>query len=260
MALTRQREGLRDISSLREAYKSKIETARKTSVLNIPFPSTSTVSEQPVPLNTPYQPPPPPEPIPKRSDAAPPGVKTLSSFLDIPKTLTLPEQEISTIWRLRHASNPQSLCAIIPGPAYAHIALMARKHPQFVLPVPREGQGAEMHFLQWTFPHEHVASVLFTSLAEYKLRGEFASPHTTVSLHTELLGEKGLVLAQGTVVDDRSVTVDDGKWLFMCLQKFYGIQAIKENGERRKLLLEQFTSGNPEFKVENLLDEAEKLQ
>jgi hypothetical protein len=38
-----------------------------------------------------------------------PGVKALSSFLDVAKTRTLPPTEIEAIWRMRHASNPRSL-------------------------------------------------------------------------------------------------------------------------------------------------------
>jgi ATP synthase mitochondrial F1 complex assembly factor 1 len=134
---------------------------------------------------------------------------------------------------------------------------MARKHPQFVLPVPREGQGAEIHFLQWTFPHKDTATVLFTQLAEYKLRGEFASPHTTLTLHQELLESKGLILAEGSVQDDRGMSVEDGKWLLMCLQKFYGVQAGGRS--ERKKVMEQFTSGDSGFEIQTLLDEAERV-
>ena len=259
------RDGLKDVTALREAYKNKIESLRRAAVEKTPLkpflkPQTSASA---IP-NTPFHPPPPPEP--QQSSAAnqtksnaPPGVKTLSSYLDIEKTSQLPLKEIEYIWRLRHASNANSLCAIIPSQAYAHIALTARKHPQFVLPVPREGQGAEIHFMQWKFPHLHTTNILFTSLAEYKLRGEYASPHTTVSMHTELLEPKGIVLAQGNVMADRGVSVDDGKWLFMCLQKFYGLQPEAEGSQRRKRLLEQFTQGDENFQVERLLDEAERL-
>jgi ATP synthase F1 complex assembly factor 1 len=260
------REGLKDINSLREAYKNKIEALRKEAAgqsfqksISKPQPT-----DAPTIPSTPFQPPPPPGPQSSSASSpskrtAPPGVKTLSSIIDIDKALTLPLKELEYIWRLRHASNAQSLCAIVPGPIYAHIALNARKHPQFVLPVPREGQGAEMHFLQWTFPHIHTTSILFTTLAEYKLKGEFASPHTTVNMHTELLEPKGVVLAQGQVMADRGVSADDGKWLFMCLQKFYGVQQGMDGGGLRRKLLQQFTSGDKEFQVQKLLDETERL-
>ena len=121
--------------------------------------------------------------------------------------------------------------------------------------MPREGKGAEIHFLQWTFPSPTTSTVLFTHLAEFKLRGEYAQPHTTVTHHLDLASNKGLVLLHGHVVDGRGITVDEGKWLLMCLQRFYGA----EHELRRKRLLEQFSQGDSEFKVEELLEEAEKI-
>lgn len=203
--------------------------------------------------------PPPPPPsvhstIPSSKPSNPPGLKTLSSYIDIPKTLELPQKEIEYIWRLRHASDPQSLCAVIPKSTYNRIESTARKHPQFILPLPREGQGAEIHFLQWTFPTPTTTTVLFTHLAEFKLRGEYAQPHTTVTHHLDLADLKQLILLQGSVVEGRGITVEEGKWLLMCLQKFYGGE---DKVERRKLL-EQFSHGDGNFKVEQLLEEAEK--
>ena len=167
----------------------------------------------------------------------------------------LPQKEIEYIWRLRHATDPQSLCAVIPQSTYNRIEATARRHPQFILPIPREGKGAEIHFLQWTFPSPTTTTVLFTHLAEFKLRGEYAQPHTTVTHHLDLADPKGLVLLHGNVVDGRGITVEEGKWLLMCLQKFYGAEQRVE----RKKLLEQFSQGDGGFKVEELLEEAEKI-
>jgi len=133
---------------------------------------------------------------------------------------------------------------------------MQKKHPQFILPLPREEQGAEIHFLQWTFPHQDTVNILFTHLAEYKLRGEYASPHTTLTLHLELLPDKGMVLGQGTVVENKGVSVEEAKWLVMCLQKFYGLQG---KDQKPKKLLEMFSRGDARFNVEELLEEAEKI-
>ena len=127
----------------------------------------------------------------------------------------------------------------------------------FLLPLPREGQGVEMHLLQWTFPTQDSATVLFTSLAEYKLRGEFAAPHTTVTHHLELAGEKGVVLVQGGVVGE-GVSVGEAQVLVVGLQRFYG--ALEDAGaERRKGLVEKFGRGDQGFRVEELVEEAEKI-
>ncbi|KAH8815420.1 ATP11 protein-domain-containing protein [Xylogone sp. PMI_703] len=250
-------EGLEDISQLKEAYKDKIDDLKRKSAIRLP--NSQSTQPQPTPTSTSPFPPPPPPPKPQSplksatSTSAP--IKTLSSFLDLDKVRTLPQKEIETLWRLRHASDPQSLCATIPLESYKTIEATAKKHPYFVLPLPREEQGAEIHFLQWTFPAENAVTVLFTHLAEYKLRGEFSQPHTTITHHLELAGDKGLVLLQGQVMEGRGVSVEEAKWLIMCLQKFYGFGGEKTE---RKRLLEVFTRGDAGFKVEDLLAEAEK--
>ncbi|KAL8825973.1 MAG: hypothetical protein Q9191_004087 [Dirinaria sp. TL-2023a] len=245
--------GLRDVEELKSIYKDRIQEQKRSIK-----PPSSQSSPSPYP-----PPPPPPQPIEETSPrptsekpSTPPGIKLLSSFIDVEKTLTLPQKEIEYIWRLRHASDPRSLCAVVPQATYSRIEATAKRHPQFILPLPREGKGAEIHFLQWTFPTPTTATVLFTHLAEFKLRGEFSQPHTTVTHHLDLAGPKGVVLLQGNVVEGRGVSVDEGKWLLMCLQKFYG--GVEEKAERKKLL-EQFSQGDGGFRVEELLEEAEKI-
>ncbi|KFY76677.1 hypothetical protein V499_03742 [Pseudogymnoascus sp. VKM F-103] len=252
-------EGLSDVNELKEAYKDKITELKKK-----PATPSGTIDGHPPPApeaineaaaKSPFPPPPPPPKVPS-SKSSTPGVRTLSSYLDVAKTRELPYKEIETIWRLRHASNPQSLCATVPLETYKTIEASAKKFPHFILPLPREGQGAEIHLLQWTFPAPDTVTVLFTHLAEFKLRGEFAQPHTTITHHLELAAEKEVVLVQGQVVENRGVTVDEAKFLLMCLQKFYGFGS--ESADRKRLL-ELFGKGDPAFKVEDLVEETEKI-
>lgn len=98
-------------------------------------------------------------------------------------------------------------------------------------------------------------------MAEYKLRGEYATPHTTVTHHLELAESKGLVLCQGQVLEGRGLGVEDGRLLLMQMQRFYGaVGGTTGMGspERRKLL-EQFSSGDSGFSLEKLIKEAEKV-
>ncbi len=194
------------------------------------------------------------------------GVKPLSEILDLPKARDLPVPELSAIWRLRYASSPNSLCAVIPTSTYAAMEEAAQAHPQFVLPVPHPEQGAEIHFLQWTFDAAtRTSTVLFTQLAEYKARGEWAQPHTTVTHHADLADEKGVVLMQGTLVENRGVKPEAAQWLVMCLQRFYsgwdgvGDEVARERAEERKKLLSWFKQGDERFSVEKLMEEAERL-
>lgn len=64
-----------------------------------------------------------------------------------------------------------------------------------------------------------------------------------------------MVLLQGDVIKGRGITVGEGYWLLMCLQKFYG---GGDNEVRRKKLLEQFNQGDKEFEVHDLLEEVRK--
>ncbi|KAK5124034.1 hypothetical protein LTR85_002231 [Meristemomyces frigidus] len=263
-------QGLKDIDELKQAHLDKIKELREKAIVpgaNAPLDAQAPPSPQQASSSIPYQAPPPPTPQRLQAEqvtkASKDGVKTLGSFIDVEKTAALPEKEIETIWRLRHVRDPQSLCAVMKADTFRRIVETARKHPQFILPLPREGQGAEIHFLQWTFPSPTTATVLFTHLAEFKVRGEYAQPHTTVTHHLDMAEGKGLVLMEGRVMENRGMTVDEGKWLLMCLQKFYGFEAhtdaAKENAGKRKKLMKQFSEGDEGFKVEELLEEAEKV-
>ncbi|KAF1914882.1 ATP11 protein-domain-containing protein [Ampelomyces quisqualis] len=274
-------KGFRDVKELKEQYRDKIEELRKQAIVPgatgpltlPPSPAASPSQPQAAPSShkSPWPSPPPP-PTPRSSTAPPPpGVKTLNSFLDLEKVRGLPEKEVQALWRLRHASNPQSIHFAVPAGVFRSLLQTAKNHPAFVLPIPREipvedgsvaGEGvktqqaAELHYLQFAHPHVDTTTLLFTSLAEFKLRGEFASPHTTVTFHQELADSHGLVLGQGMVIENKGVTVDEARWLVMCMQKFY-VQS--EEGKGRGELLNMFTKGDSRFQVERLIDEAEKV-
>ncbi|SMY26121.1 unnamed protein product [Zymoseptoria tritici ST99CH_1A5] len=274
-------KGLKDTNELREAYADRIKRLRKESMVpglntaieeegsstpSNPQPHRPPPQPRDAASSIPYQPPPPPQPQatpsskPQSSSTKPssaPPVRTLSSFIDVEKSSSLPQKELETIWRLRHVRDPQSLAAVLPSSTYNRIATTAKQHPQFVLPIPHPDRGAEIHFLQWTFPSPTTATVLFTHLAEFKLRGEFAQPHTTVTYHVDFAEEKGLVLMEGRVQEGKGVSVEEGRFLVMGLQKFYGWEG-KGEGKRRRLM-EQFSGGDEGFRVEELLEETEKV-
>ncbi|KAK7745370.1 hypothetical protein SLS53_002866 [Cytospora paraplurivora] len=283
-----RQEGHKDIEELKKAYSDKIQEVRlkDAKVPGIPplLDTQAGTTTSPAPPPQQQQSTQTPGPITPESAAvhaqsqaqaakkpssypSKSGVKPLDQILDLPKARTLPVPELTAIWRLRHAGSPQQLCAAIPQHTYEAMEARARAHPQFVLPVPHPEQGAEIHFVQWTFdPSTLTSTVLFTQLAEYKARGEFAVPHTTVTHHLDLVGEKAIVLMQGQVLPDRGVKPEDARWLVMCLQKFYGgwdgekADGIsKERSEERKKLLEYFGKGDPRFSVEKLLEEAETM-
>ena len=282
LAQKAKQEGLSDVVELKQQYKDKIDELRTQAIVPgatgplTPPPSpqspssTTSTSTPPTSSSSPW-PKPPPAPKPRDPNAPPPGVKTLDSFLDLDKVRELPNKEIEVLWRLRHAANPQSIHFAVPADTFAALLSAAKQHPAFVLPLPREipveqpdgeqpsgqtQQAAELHYLQFAHPHVDTTTLLFTSLAEFKLRGEFATAHTTVTFHQELARSHNLVLGQGLVIENRGVSLDDAKWLVMCMQKFY----IKsDEGRGRNELLDMFTRGDTSFQVERLIDEAEKI-
>ncbi|CAA9962438.1 F1F0 ATP synthase assembly protein Atp11 [Pyrenophora teres f. maculata] len=277
-------KGLKDLDELREQYRDKIEELRKQAIVPgatgpltpppPPPPQQTSASPDPKTVNSsapksPWPAPPPP-PGAGSPSAPPPGVKTLNSFLDLDKVQTLPEKEVQALWRLRHAGNPQGIHFAVPANTFSQLLRSAKQHPSFVLPVPRQipvedsaagGQGqtqqaAELHYLQFSHPHVDTTTLMFTTLAEFKLRGEFASPHTTITFHQELAESHNLVLGQGLVIENRGVSVDEARWLIMCMQKFY-VQTAE--GKGRSELLDMFTRGDSAFQVDRLIEEAEKV-
>ncbi|KAK2592229.1 hypothetical protein QQS21_010081 [Conoideocrella luteorostrata] len=273
-------EGLGTIDDLKAAYADEIEAERKKDAIE--YPTSATIpqaTETPVSqLNR--------GPLPSQSDttetsdkpakassipssaSGKAAIQSLDEIVDLAKIRELPEKELTAVWRLRHANSPQKLCAVIPAASYKAMEDMARKSPHFVLPVPHESQGAEIHFLQWTFDAaSNTSTVLFTQLAEFKTRGEFAQPHTTVTHHLDLINDNGFVLMQGQTMDDRGVSPEHAKWLVLCLQRFYGAWdgtekpdgVRKERAEERRKLVEWFGDGDSRFSVEKLLEEAERM-
>ncbi|KAM7207679.1 ATP11 domain containing protein [Naviculisporaceae sp. PSN 640] len=273
-------EGLPDIEALKKAYSDKIEAVRKRADAEDPLVAAGIQKPSSKPSSSSATPAAQKPPVDQTQAQAKPskkteketGIKPLSSILDVSQAAALPEKDLTAAWRFLHSKNPRSLCAVIPALTYESIAEMAHKYPQFVLPVPHADQGAELHFLQWTFDAPtKTSTVLFTQLAEYKNRGEFAQPHTTVTHYLDLKDGKAgegpgpVVLMTGTVMENRGVTVENAQWLVMCLQRFYGAwdgqggEAGRERAAERRKLLEEFGRGDEKFSVERLMDEAERM-
>ncbi|TPX16655.1 uncharacterized protein E0L32_003596 [Thyridium curvatum] len=266
-------EGHAGIDELKSAYADRIREQRARDAASFAAEPGAAAQTQAQQAPSPPQavPPPPssstPSETPKKSSSSTgkSNIPPLDSFLDVEKVRNLPVEDLTALWRLRHAASERSLCAVVPAHTYAAMEAAARAHPQFVLPVPHPDQGAEIHFLQWTFDAPtRTSTVLFTQLAEYKARGEFAQAHTSVTHHLDLAADRGLVLMQGQVVEGRGARVEDARWLVMCLQRFYGGwdgqgQEGAVRAEERRKLLEWFGRGDERFSVQALMEETERL-
>lgn len=56
-------------------------------------------------------------------------VKGLAAYIDVDKILQHNSDEIEYIWRARHASSENKLCAVIPQDTFAKVAEKAKKNP-----------------------------------------------------------------------------------------------------------------------------------
>merc|ERR1712225_200401 len=83
LAKKAQEEGLRDINELKEVYKDKIQHLKKKASIPIPLdplPAAQTTTTQ----SSPFPPAPPPPQVPTQQiPPSSPGIKTLSSYLDL---------------------------------------------------------------------------------------------------------------------------------------------------------------------------------
>ncbi|WFD44841.1 Glucosaminyl phosphatidylinositol (GlcN-PI) nositol acylation protein [Malassezia psittaci] len=209
-------------------------------------------------------------------------VKPLSSFLDIEKIQKESNEDIGKLWAGYHTMRGK-LSAVIPAGTYEKMLETARSYPQFVLPLPKgdatssseEDNAFEMQFMQWAFlprpaslPNSTPppAATMFTSLAEYKLRQEFAQMSMVLTYYTDLVQSKGLVLMRGDITErqvpesdqvKQVLTQNEAQILALCMQRFYNVNwsqpAQGQEADRRELL--QSFHKNPQgFDLEKLLE------
>lgn len=164
-----------------------------------------------------------------KKDEAP--IRPLSDFVNVEKLGSESPENVRKLWTAYHQVKNQ-VSAVIPVDVYAQLLQTARKYPQFILPLPKavvtteDGekraiedpeavedasktaeQGFEMYFLQWAFlpaPADGgpaASTVLFTPLAEYKLRQEFAQPLLVLTHYPDLAQQTSQVLMRGEITD-----------------------------------------------------------
>ncbi|PHH62378.1 hypothetical protein CDD81_7174 [Ophiocordyceps australis] len=267
-------EGFSGIDALRNAYADKI-TAQKRR--DAPPPLHPKPQRPDLPKS--QRPPPEPQtdwyttyPMPEKPLFVPsPHIKTLDQIIDLEKASTLPDKELTAIWRLRHAKSSKSVCAVIPAATYRAMERVAIDVPRFIIPVPcASNRGFVIHLLQWMIDRPtRTSTVMFTQLAEFKMRREFALPHTSITHYLDLMDKRGIVLMQGQVVGGRGITPNDVHWLTMCMQRFYGAWDAeseesmtperRERAAKRRELMDSFSRGDNSFKYEELLEEVMSL-
>ena len=214
-------------------------------------------------------------------------VQPLSTFMKLEKIVHESPENIGKLWTAFHIMK-NKISAVVPAATYAQMVDTAKSFPQFVLPLPRivkkadeDGEaesGYEVYYLQWIplpKPADTASNapapmaVLFTPLAEYKLRQEYAQPTLVLTHYTDLIESKGIVLLRGDITESDKgkahIQQKDAQLLTLGLQRFYHIDwALEgldndEQVDRRRALLRAFHERPTEFRLEELIDASWKI-
>jgi ATP synthase F1 complex assembly factor 1 len=112
--------------------------------------------------------------------------------------------------------------------------------------MPRDS-GLEFFFLQF---QSHQCN--FTSLIEYKTKGEKARPFLTITHFPELAESKGIVLMKGDINDNpkKMLSASNAQFLAFALQQFYS-----PDNPRKLKLVERFNDLPEEFDYQELIKE-----
>ncbi|KAK0564102.1 hypothetical protein OC844_001886 [Tilletia horrida] len=198
--------------------------------------------------------------------------------------------QVAELWTTYHTLK-NKLSAVIPLATYSRMLEVGSRYPRFVVPLPRgpapaaaedaaaapaptESGGHEMYYLEWGVlplptPHLSLAStspsstnplpkpstVLFTSLAEYKLRQEFAQPSLVLTHYTDLAHSHGVVLMRGEVTADNADLGDaEAQRLCILLQRFYLPGAAEPSSNEHADLVRIFHEKPDAFDVSRLIN------
>ena len=242
-------EGIDSIENLLSKYKTQIASVKKQSVQSTASSAKSTPKRPAVA-----------DAISKSKTAS--KIASLGSYVDVNKLKAHHSpKDLELIWRARHAQAANTICSLVQANLFDRMWQFARTHPTFILPLPRALQeGYDVHFLQWSSPAPFTTNVILTSLIEFKLHGEYARPHTTISYFSDLAQDKDVVFVRGEIDADRNINADDARFLFVQLQRFYGGYNTDERQLNERLgLVKAFSSGDDSFSMEKLLEATEKL-
>ncbi|KAL7727456.1 hypothetical protein ACLKA6_017575 [Drosophila palustris] len=155
-------------------------------------------------------------------------------------------EEIAQIW-IEYHKTKDVLAATLTTAQYEMLTERAKKHPIFLLPLPRS-EGFEFIMLQFA-----ANTVHFTPLLAYQVHHENAPECLTLVHYTEMQ-DKGIVLMRGEY-DSKVLTAQEAQCLANELQMFY-----YKTDENKLKLLETFTKRPDEFKHTDLIKEVENIQ
>ncbi|GAA5828911.1 hypothetical protein JCM3766R1_003863 [Sporobolomyces carnicolor] len=204
-------------------------------------------------------------------------VKPLYDIMDLSKVTGLTSSALSQLWTTYHQAKG-FLSAAIPTETYLKMISNARKYPLFVVPLQRDvigeapdgtqtDQAMEMQVLNWallpppanvTEPVPAPSTVLFTPLAEYKSRQEYAQPYLILTHYTDLSASHDVVLMRGEITPNVSLNDTEAQILAIRMQLFYHDKGgTNEVEQERRELLRVFHQEPEKFEWERLIKAGE---
>ncbi|SCV69860.1 BQ2448_1254 [Microbotryum intermedium] len=208
-------------------------------------------------------------------------IKPLNDIMDLSKAATLNSTAVSQLWTTYHQAKGY-LSAAVPVETYERMVKLAKRYPLFVLPLARDvsvgeieadkATATEMYLMEWallpppTTAHTPVPSpstVLFTPLAEYKVRQAYAQPYLILTHYSDLAESHKVVLMRGEITTNVALDPTAAQILTVRMQLFYnnslegkGPKDTDVDRERLKVL-KTFHEIPDEFDVEALIRLAE---
>lgn len=171
--------------------------------------------------------------------------KRLSDIMKLDLVEDKTADEIKLIWVDYH-KDKDVLIATVPVDKYELQLARGKKHPMFIVPLPRS-EGFEFFLFQFA-----ANTVHFTPLLCYQVHKENAPECLNIVYYTELR-DKGLILMRAEY-DKNVISAQDAQCLVNQLQLYYA-----QNNASKLSILEKFTSKPAEFQHTDVIKELENL-
>lgn len=153
--------------------------------------------------------------------------------------------EIRHIW-LEYHKLKDVLVATVPVDIYDAQVECGKKHPMFIIPLPRS-EGFEFFLFQFA-----ANTVHFTPLLCYQVHKENAPECLNIVYYTELRN-KGVILMRGEF-DKNVINAQEAQCLANQLQLYYS-----QNNKEKLQILEKFTNKPDQFQHTDVIKELENL-
>lgn len=179
----------------------------------------------------------------KKPDEIP--YKQLKDLMKLDLVQDKTADEVAAIW-LEYHKQKDVLNATIPVDKFDALMARAKKHPMFIVPLPRS-EGFEFFLFQFAQNTVH-----FTPLLCYQVHKENAPECLNIVHYTEFR-DKGIVLMRGEY-DKNVINAQEAQCLANQLQLYYG-----QCSASKLAILEKFTLQPAAFDHKEVIDELQNL-